>query len=237
MTETKNNFAIGIPTLNRIDLLLPALLMYASDFPNTKIFIYDNGDQSIIDKLVGIKKLCNNTYDALKNIYVFGGDGNNKGVAGAWNALCDVAFVEHTHILMLNDDIYLGKEEAQIQALLGFIENPFVPTGYNFVLCEEEFDWCSFILSKKTWEKVTFDPTFFPAYYEDNDAEYRMKLEGMKITRFGFLNPVIFRRSMTIMKEPTLLDAYKEKNKEYYIKKWGGEPNKEKFTVPFDSKR
>ena len=41
----KIKFAIGIPTYNRADLLLPALMFYAHDYPNTKILVIDNGNQ------------------------------------------------------------------------------------------------------------------------------------------------------------------------------------------------
>ena len=42
-----NVFAIGIPTLNRADLLNPVLKKYAADFPDTKIYVVDNGNQDI----------------------------------------------------------------------------------------------------------------------------------------------------------------------------------------------
>ena len=37
-------FAIGIPTLNRYDLLKPCLMLYERDFPNIDIFVLDNGN-------------------------------------------------------------------------------------------------------------------------------------------------------------------------------------------------
>jgi hypothetical protein len=45
------NFAIGIPTLNRADLLVPSLLKYINDFPGVKIFVLDNGNQDIESSL------------------------------------------------------------------------------------------------------------------------------------------------------------------------------------------
>ncbi len=39
------SFAIGIPTLNRWDLLMPTLHLYVADFPHTKIYVVDNGNQ------------------------------------------------------------------------------------------------------------------------------------------------------------------------------------------------
>ena len=43
-------FAIGIPTVNRFDLLQPSLESYLQDFPNIRIYIVDNGKQGIAEK-------------------------------------------------------------------------------------------------------------------------------------------------------------------------------------------
>ncbi len=233
MTPQQSNYAICIPTLNRIDLLIPSLLLYSIDFPETKIFVYDNGKQFIQSKLKAIRDLRGlySCYKYTENVVILGGIGENIGVAGAWNALCDEAFIDHTHVLMLNDDVYLGKLQWDIQGLL----NPLsLIGGFDFVTCEEAFDWSVFILPKRTFEQIRFDEKFFPAYYEDNDAEYRMRLAGLvNMWKIPFLNPAVFRRSMTLMKQPTLFNNYKDTNKEYYIKKWGGDVGQEKFETPF----
>ena len=59
----QTKFGIGIPTLNRYDLLLPALHFYAlNDFPDTHIHIIDNGDQGIENKY-GSKVTIHNKKD------------------------------------------------------------------------------------------------------------------------------------------------------------------------------
>ena len=223
-------FAICIPTLNRFDLLLPSLLMYSMDYPTTSIYIYDNGKQNIHERLVGLRNVkgLRTPYSALSNVKVFGGTGENIGVAAAWNFLCDKAVeTTHTHILMLNDDVYFGKNEHD---LCQIIHNHEI----DFWICQDSFDWSVFLMPKSTWGWLkNFDTNFFPAYYEDRDAEYRLNLLKFTIERPAFMNPVIFHRSMTLMKDPTILDGYKEKNKEYYIKKWGGDVGAEKFITPF----
>ena len=40
-------FAIGIPTLNRADLLQASLDKYAIDFSDVEIFVIDNGNQEL----------------------------------------------------------------------------------------------------------------------------------------------------------------------------------------------
>ncbi len=229
--ENKNTFAICIPTLNRFDLLLPSLLLYAIDFPNTKIFILDNGNQGIHEKLNVISEACN-YYGS--EWYIVMTSENNNGVAWSWNLLCNVVFKEHDYALVLNDDIYLGKKEWEIVSLIRnkrFLSDLYLP----------EQDWSAFILPKATFDKVgKFDEKFFPAYYEDNDMERRIALAGMEVTKIPFLNPVIYRNSMTLERDPNLLEGYKkknaQKNAQYYLEKWGGEPGKEVFTIPFNIK-
>lgn len=208
----QNKFAIGIPTYNRIDLLHPALLFMRNDFPTTKIFIVDNGNQGVASRVSNLQ--CS-VHESEGNI----------GVAASWNKLCDDIFVEHDYAVILNDDIYFGRKDWELDSLL---------TNYKGDLYLSTQDWCAFILPKKTYLEVgRFDANFFPAYYEDNDYAYRMRLMGKSIFKLPFLNPFVYKSSQTISKDPALKKAC-EGNKEMYIRKWGGEPNSEKFKTPYN---
>lgn len=209
----ENTFAIGIPTINRYDLLQLPLIKYLNiDFPNIKFFIVDNGNQNIMFKH--------------PNLTVFQEE-TNLGVAGSWNKLCQHIFKEHNNAFILNDDIYLGKSEKDIQELLNTTKEDFYVTPHS---------WCSFILPKTTFDLVgPFDSTFYPAYFEDNDYHYRMKLKNLSYYPNDIVNPIVFRNSMTIAKDPTLNSTF-ERNKQYYINKWGGLPTEEVFTMAFDNK-
>jgi len=202
---------IGIPTINRADLLNEALANYFEDFKNTEIVICDNGNQEIITRE--------------KNFVIYRPE-NNLGVSGSWNMIMDYAEkVKATHVLLLNDDIYLGKSEEEIKTIIRLWNPEF--------LCSE-ISWCSFILSIDAYLKVgKFDEKFFPAYFEDNDYFRRMLLTGVNITNNAMLNPVIYRNSMTIQKSPELNNGF-EKNRQYYISKWGGQPTQETFATPFN---
>jgi GT2 family glycosyltransferase len=202
---------IGIPTINRADLLNEALANYFEDFKNTEIVICDNGKQEIITRE--------------RNFVIYKPE-NNLGVSGSWNMIMDYAEkVKGTHVLMLNDDIYLGKSEEEINAIIRLWKPEFLCT---------ELNWCSFILSVDAYLKVgKFDEKFFPAYFEDNDYFRRMLLAGVTITTNAMLNPVIYRNSMTIQKTPELNSGF-EKNRQYYISKWGGQPTQETFSTPFN---
>jgi GT2 family glycosyltransferase len=203
---------VGIPTINRADLLNEALERYFEDFKETEILIVDNGNQQIITRE--------------KQFVVYRPE-RNLGVSGSWNMMMDYADkVDATHVLILNDDVISGRTEHEIKMLIN--QNPDIPF-FNSLQ-----NWCSFILSVDAWKELGgFDETFFPAYFEDNDWCYRMRLAGMERLNTSFLNPIVYRNSMTIAKEPSLNNFF-SKNKEYYAEKWGGYPNEETFNKPFN---
>lgn len=219
MKKQQTTFAIGIPTINRADLLQPTLEKYCRDFPNTAIYIVDNGFQAW-----EIKHLPN-VYFIINNV--------NAGVAKSWNQLLDrcyngiQCFTAPCHnALILNDDIYLGKTELDILKFISLTE---------FYMAVQPGTWCSFILSKLIYKKTgPFDERFFPAYFEDNDYEYRLKLAGFPSTRHEELKPDVYRNSATIEQDPSLNSNF-DYNRNYYINKWGGPPLEETYLSPFNN--
>lgn len=211
--KTNLKFIVAIPTINRADLLNEALAHYFEDFPNTEIVICDNGKQhEIITR---------------EKQFVIYRPEKNLGVAGSWNMLMDFAQKTNvSHVLMLNDDIYFGKTEAEILELLKF--NPDVHFFNSFQ------NWSAFILSVSGFKQVgNFDESFGNCYFEDNDYFYRMQLLQIQDFYTAFLNPVVYRNSQTIQKDPSLNSAFLD-NKAYYIKKWGGAPSFETYKTPFN---
>ena len=170
---------IGIPTLNRADLLNEALEKYFEDFKDTDIFIVDNGNQSIITR---------------EEKFAIYRPAENLGVAKSWNMIMDYADkLNATHVLMLNDDIYLGRTEHEIKMVLRNNQNAdFINSFHN---------WCSYILTVDIWKKAgKFDEEFFPAYFEDNSFDYKMTLINAKKTWTSFLDPSVYRNSMSDVK-------------------------------------
>jgi GT2 family glycosyltransferase len=203
---------IGIPTLNRADLLNEALIGYFEDFQDTEIFIIDNGNQSIITR---------------EEKFVIYRPAENLGVAKSWNMIMDYADkLDATHVLMLNDDIYLGRTEHEIKIVIK--NNKDVDFINSFS------NWCSYILKVEAWKIAgKFDEDFFPAYFEDNSFDYKMTLSGRKKTWTSFLDPVVYRNSMTIAKDPALNNRF-EHNRQLYVKMWGGLPTEEKYVTKFN---
>jgi GT2 family glycosyltransferase len=192
--------ALGIPTINRADLLQEALEVYKETWYGRHVYIVDNGHQQI-----------NLTASNQKVMTM----PQNIGVSGSWNLLCKTLFAKgYTHVALLNDDIIWRKNADEIDIGLG--------------------TWCLFIIPLTTWEKVgKFDEQFFPAYFEDNDYCYRMRMDGLKRDMTPFFNPDLYRNSQTIVKDPSLNNNF-ERNRQLFIEKWGGSPSNEQYKTAYN---
>jgi len=208
------SFAIGIPTLNRADLLLPTLAKYVTeDFKNIEIHIIDNGKQDLSFLMI------------FPNVIVYEQD-HNIGVAASWNKLCKIIFKKHNHALILNDDVYLGYNTNVVNSVI---------EKYEYSLVQSYVSWSVILMSKYMYDYIgDFDETFYPAYYEDSDYLYRMKLKGIRQDVEAELNPQTVRISMTQERDPELVNASMEANRLRYIEKWGNSPLLETFLTPYN---
>ena len=209
------SFAIGIPTLNRVDLLLPSLIKYVTeDFKDIQIHIIDNGKQDL--SFLNILS---------PNVFVYEEE-KNLGVAASWNKLCKIIFEKHNHALILNDDVYLGYNTDTLNSVIN---------KYEYGLVQSYVSWSVILMSKYMYDYIgDFDETFYPAYYEDSDYLYRMKLKGIRQDVEAELNPQTVRISMTQEKDPELVNASMQENRLRYIEKWGNSPLLETFLTPYN---
>lgn len=211
---------IGIPTINRADLLQESLEDISDNMGSDvdRLIIVDNGGQDITIP----ENLQSNT-----NVIT---PGRNQGVAGSWNLIARMAFNAYNakQVLILNDDIVLGKTRKDIEEVLSDYNKYGMICGNNHL--------CAFLFSRAAWNVVgEFDKEFYPAYFEDNDYIYRMGLKGFGCLPDDRMDPEAYRNSMTIEKDPDLNEPFDE-NKQRYIDKWGGEPGEEKYKTPFNRK-
>ncbi len=205
-------FSIGIPTLNRADLLIPSLEKYVKDFDGTDIYIIDNGNQNI-----------NFVHDSV-HIDV---QKNNLGVAASWNKLCKEIFKTHDWALLVNDDVYLGYGKTRVHMSMEMSEAGLVQSAHN---------WSVILINKDLYEYVgDFDEMFYPAYFEDSDYMYRMKLLGLQHEVNLLLDPWDVKVSQTYEKSPELVNLSMKFNRQRYIDKWGGSPLLEQFNSPFNN--
>ncbi len=212
----KYPFAIGIPTLNRYDLLKESLDKYAVDFKDCEIHIVDNGNQ-------GIDPPANTTVHVMSE---------NIGVAASWNFLCREIFKKHSIAFILNDDVYWGKEQESVLRLSRYNISRSMNVNKTFVTSPDY--WNVFRISKKCFSDVgPFDENFYPAYFEDNDFAYRLKLAGHIHSVNNYFRPEKSIRSGSLQKDKSINDKFMD-NQNYYVRKWGGMPGKETFSTPFN---
>lgn len=196
-------FQILIPTINRVDLLNSSLEFYLQNFPNTIIRVLDNGNQQILE---------HDRIDVLKST-------ENLGVAGSWNELLSLCFLDSDFGIVLNDDIRLLSNENE---LLLFCENCGKNTFYFY---NDENRFQSFLLTKEVFNKVgEFDTVYYPAYYEDDDYFARIKMNKISYQSINQLRYQEIEVSGSIKKDPTLNSNF-YRNREIYLEKWGSKKN------------
>ncbi len=103
-------------------------------------------------------------------------------------------------------------------------------------------NFSAFAINKETWETVgEFDEVFAPAYFEDNDYHYRLKLAEIKAIIYP---PALFyhygSRTQNESSEnglPVVSGGQFENTRALYVKKWGGLPEHEIFKHPYNDQK
>lgn len=211
MSNSDIRYCILIPTINRKDLLVEALDWYITNLP-VEILVLDNGKQGLVS---GTPKL--KIFELEKPL----------GVAASWNWLVNRAIERgFEYFLILNDDVILKRYPAEIHDVID-------ANADCFTRARPFYNWSAFILSKAIFNEVgNFDENFERCFFEDNDYEYRLKLAGIRIAYNDTICPDVYVNSGSTQVNPELGDFLG--NREYYIQKWGGIPNEEKYTTPFN---
>ena len=164
----------------------------------------------------------------------------NKGVSGGWNiGLKRARDLELSSCLVVNDDVIFSS--GTIGKLWARSGNYDLITASNDKPMEgvddQSADFSCFMVNPMTFfDKFgTFDENFLPAYFEDNDMAYRIKVLG---GRYGkHLNATIEHKGSVTQNwkgRPFVSSKMFETNKIYYATKWGGTPGLEQYKVPFN---
>lgn len=172
---------------------------------------------------------------------------DNIGVSKGWNAGIQKAIDLNLDIaLVVGDDVTF--RPGTITKLLDSFwrcdlitasnERDGVPDTDDVYV--EAPDYSCFMIRPKEFVRRVgwFDENFSPAYFEDNDMAYRLKLMEMKQLR-QLDAPMFHKGSVTQNWEgaPYVSGEMFERNRSYYAAKWGGGPGNETFTHPFDDDR
>lgn len=206
---TSRPFTVGIPTLNRYDLLEKCVAAcWASSVVPERLIIVDNGG-----------KLPPGP-DIIR-------PARNIGVAASWNMIHRLC--QPLPLIILNDDIEPGHNLFE-----RLLESP-----ESFVTADESHMFEAFLIRQDCWQAVgEFDETFYPAYHEDNDYFMRLKLANVAIgcpQSDGFIeNGPSATKAQFTAEQHNEFNAQFNAGRQYYVRKWGGAPHCETFSIPFN---
>lgn len=156
----------------------------------------------------------------------------NLGCAGSWNLGLRQHFDDGFEwVVVLNDDVEL--QAGSVEALEKAIEG-----GLDLAWSSESM--ACFAIHKRAINAVGwFDENFWPAYHEDEDFTHRLRLAGRP---FGEAKGCVVghKRSSSLNYSDLLWFQHRtridQRNLIYYGRKWGGVPNFERFTMPWNDK-
>jgi GT2 family glycosyltransferase len=217
---------LAIPILNRADFLLRCIR--SIDYPVDKLLIINNGDDpgvnAAIEQLEGERDFDLRTYKP----------GFNMGVAASWNWIMKNNPADYW--LLVGNDIQLTSGDLRKI-------DKFARAHPDYATMPANWGHSLFTMTPIGVEGVGyFDENYYPAYSEDQDWMYRLKLAGLPWQDVPDVHalhgePPLWGSS-TVWSDPILnkKSAVTQKtNAEYFRRKWGGPPGQETFTHPYDN--
>lgn len=174
----------------------------------------------------------------------------NKALSAVWNEQSMQAFKDGcTYSLVINDDAWVFPHT--IDMLIERMQETGVllvsaTNTHEQAISKIEFngnpaglDFSCFLIHYSTFDRVGFfDENFYPAYFEDNDYHYRMKLLGLEA--YGLADALFYHKdngSNTVRRLPSEENFHRhfQNSRDYFIKKWGGMPDTpDLFTTPYN---
>ena len=138
-------------------------------------------------------------------------------------------------IIISNDDAIFHKETIELLTAAAH-ENPneifFVPDNYW------ENHWSLFLQRKDSLSIIgEYDGNYFPAYFEDADYLYRMKLKGYKpfvVKECTYTHEDGGSNSIKQIADKISFNKRFAQLGQYFTSKWGGLRNNESYTKPFN---
>lgn len=209
---------IGIPYISQPDLLTRLLDSIPDDSYGT-IHIIDNSPDGLITSLGDVL-----FPDDLKPRTVVTRMHANIGVGAAWNLVMKMHPKERWWAIFNSDVVVDGENLAKLERGMKVHDLCYLSNMSAFGIratCVQKVGW--------------FDENFVPAYFEDNDYDYRCRLMGVHIETVGHVVEHVvsatLKRSVHYQYENAR--SYPA-NRKYYGDKWGGFVGSETYTTPFD---
>lgn len=164
----------------------------------------------------------------------------NRGLARSWNdGIVESAGADA--IVIINDDVSATRSDLDT-LVSGALAHPeagmIVCEGYNERMVEQQIlGYAVFAVNLPALNPVLlFDENLAPIYFEDCDHSRRCSLAGVAFYNVGRTG-MVHRGSATVNTDLALKaqnNVTFARNLAYYVRKWGGEPGQETFSLPFN---
>ncbi len=220
---------LAIPTLSRFDLLEQAVSSAMDGIASPDWVI-------VLDQRGRLPEATSRAISAA----VAAGDGEitvvtparQMSVGAAWNALAGKA---PEGLIIASDDLRFGRDT--LWELVSAAQGN--PDGLLFVSPQDPLnEFALFLLTRRATDLIgPFDEGFYPAYFEDNDYRYRLKLAGHEVVRVpGCTYDHVGSATLKAKRSHEQVRHWEDfaRNRARYVAKWGGLPGEETFAVPFD---
>lgn len=230
------HITLVIPTLNRYDRLETMLAtVVASTVAPDQTIVIDNGRQLLSEPWMAEHKWIN-VFTPPRNL----------GVAGSCNQALRMSRDWWFHC---NDDVELAPDLIEKMKAAILSEQEFL-ASHSDILCEKDESqmfipdyglgsaFSVFMMQKSITARIGWwDENFFPIYFEDNDYGYRMNLARVKrkvVEGCSYLHHTSSSVSGMSPDDQSVHHRNFKKLRNYYTAKWGGIPEQETYSRPFD---
>jgi hypothetical protein len=217
--RTKRKNKKGIKKMN-IKFILPVMIekiadkcIASYDLDPHNLMIVDNSKRGFC------KKYIEKGFDVYSHP-------ENLGVPASWNIgmKSDADF-----LFIVSESLIFNKGFSELIEKLQFANEWGLLTNQA---------WHCIGFTRKTIEKVgLFDEQFYPAYFEDTDYCYRLKINHIHNEGNNNMPKVeidVTCQGTALVLKSGLVSVKFDRLIEYYKHKWGGLPDQEKFLTPFN---
>ncbi len=242
--------------LNRCDLLKQTVDSIDTEYDWDLLLHFVSKDPEITEYTRSAKIAPKARSEFICNI------GYNIGVAYCFNEALHQGYEtgDYDYVFLINSDIrfHPGDIDGMISLAEEFPDKALITVRGTYAKYNEDWEHshglAACILMPCAFREVGyFDENIFPAYFEDCDYFYRVRLARGKgsisknLSLEDVDNPLAaclltgrthHEGSSVIYSDRRIrkLNSYFfDRNKEYYISKWGGENDHEKYQIPFNN--